>query len=255
MTRTESQGNPKGMPTAAEMMQRLDQTLPGGMHFAIRKLLRGCNRAALATNQLDGAGPYVSLVTVSTDYDGSPLLLLSKLADHTRNLLADPRISLLFDGTEGYANPQQGQRVTLVGAIEPCTDPAIRQRFLARHPGAALYADFPDFGFYRLPLRRAHWVGGFARALWVEDKLPAPTDGFAALEDKLTASVTGEQATALAQKLLKKRGKGWVLSSIDADGCDLTRSKIVVRLPFDSAAASAESAEIALKTRIQGIFP
>ncbi|TAN67708.1 MAG: pyridoxamine 5'-phosphate oxidase family protein, partial [Magnetospirillum sp.] len=82
--------------------------LPANNRLALRRVARGQRKAALATS-LDGR-PYVSLVTVAFDHDLSPVLLLSRLADHTRNLLADPRAALLLDGTQGHANPQTGPR-------------------------------------------------------------------------------------------------------------------------------------------------
>src|SRR5436305_1465105 len=105
-----------------------------------RRLLRGLDRASLATT-LEGR-PYASLVLVATAADGAPLLLLSDLAQHSINIKADPRVALLFDGTAGRADPLTGPRVSLLGRAAPSAAPGDRARFLARHPAAALYADF-----------------------------------------------------------------------------------------------------------------
>ena len=96
----------------------------GGSQHSVeaRRLLRRAQHAALATN-FDGR-PYVSLVAVACDSDASPLLLLSDLAQHTKNLLADPLVSLLFEGTEGYADPLAGPRLTLLGRAGRCDDGA-----------------------------------------------------------------------------------------------------------------------------------
>lgn len=225
---------------------------PAGLRFVIRKLIRHANTAALATTLAGEARPYVSLVTVSSDIDGSPLLLLSRLADHTRNIDGDPRVSLLFDGTGGYANPQQGPRVTILGKIEHCNEPRSRGRFLARHPGAALYADFADFAFYRVHLDRAHWVGGFARAVWLDSGLSCDhglSKAFAAAEPELLAQMNGDRAevaTLLANRRLKRRGKGWRMVAVDPDGCDLAHGKTVVRLPFEAPLNGVEEVRLAL---------
>jgi putative heme iron utilization protein len=117
--------------------------------------------------------PLVSLVTYGTDYDGSPLFLLSTLAEHTQALLTNPQCSLLIERASQLDNPQTGERVTLCGRMEKVSDPVslviARARFLSQNPAAALYADFGDFALWRLVVERAHFVGGFARAIWIED--------------------------------------------------------------------------------------
>ena len=94
-----------------------------------RQLIRGRDRAALATN-LDGR-PYVSLVITAADIDASPLLLLSDLAQHTQNLVANSSVSLLFDGTGEYPDPLTGPRLTVLGRAERCEDTRAAARFAA----------------------------------------------------------------------------------------------------------------------------
>ena len=105
---------------------------------AARALIRASDRASLATVARAGApgagGPYASLVLCASDHDASPILLISRLADHTRNLEADPRAALLFDGTTGLASPLTGARATVVGRAQRSAEPRLRARFLARHP-------------------------------------------------------------------------------------------------------------------------
>ncbi len=128
-----------------------------------RRLLRAAESASLATIERDAGGPYASLVLVAADQDGSPILLLSDLAEHSRNLAADDRASLLFDGTAGLEDRLTGPRLTVLGRAIASDAPSHRARFLARHPGAAQYADFGDFRFYRVAVERAHLVAGFGR--------------------------------------------------------------------------------------------
>lgn len=207
--------------------------------LAVRRLMRGCSKATLATLLTQPAWPYASLVTVATAQDGSPILLLSGLSDHTRNLTADARVSLLFDGTAGFPNPQQGPRVTILGHATPAPDATLRRRFLARHPAAALYADFGDFTIYRVSVKRAHYVGGFARAVWLDDGLTVEADtaeAMAMAEDDILAHMNCDHADALdllARSLLGRDGNGWRMVAIDADGFDLANNDEVVRLAFD----------------------
>lgn len=211
--------------------------LPADNRRALRRVMRGCNRAALGT--LLGDAPYVSLVTVALDHDASPILLLSRLADHTRNLDADPRVSLLFDGTHGLANPQTGPRVTIMGRAAATDEPRHRARFLARHPQAAMYAGFADFAVYKVAVERAHFVGGFARAVWFDDKVTLDAKvalAMAAAEADILDHMNRDHAEAvglMARRLLKARGTGWRLTGIDLEGCDIGRGAIVLRLPFE----------------------
>ena len=131
-----------------------------------RALMQSQGAAALGT-VMDGA-PYVSLVLVAFDTDGAPLLLLSRLAQHTRNLRADPAVSLLFDGTAGLQDPLTGPRLTVLGKAAVCADPAALARYLARHPSARTYAGFSDFDLYRVTIARAHYVAGFGQIRWIE---------------------------------------------------------------------------------------
>ena len=136
---------------------------------AARALLAAANQATLATAALDRDGwPFASLVLIAHDDGGSPLLLLSDLAEHSRNIAADDRVSLLIDGTAGYDDPLTGPRLTVLGRARRSADANHRQRFLARHPEAALYADFNDFAVYHIALDRAHLVAGFGRIDWIE---------------------------------------------------------------------------------------
>jgi putative heme iron utilization protein len=131
-----------------------------------RALMHAQATAALGT-LMDGA-PYVSLVLVAFDADGSPLLLLSRLAQHTKNLLADPCVSLLFDGTAGLDDPLTGPRLTVLGSAAACIDHEALERYVARHPSARTYAGFSDFDLYRVTIERGHCVAGFGKIAWID---------------------------------------------------------------------------------------
>lgn len=131
-----------------------------------RRLIRAAERAVLATSQ--GGWPYASLVLPAFDGEGSPLLLLSDLAEHAKNLKVEPRCSLLYDGTAGLAEPLTGSRVTVLGEARPIQDKDLLARFVARYPSAAIYAGFGDFRLYRLSIARAHLVAGFGAIHWME---------------------------------------------------------------------------------------
>lgn len=228
---------------------------PGRSHReAVRRLLRTRPKAVLSTLMAGDGAPYGSLVTIAGDHDASPILLLSGLADHTRNLTADPRAALLLDDTEGLPNPQTGARVTIMGRIRRLEDEAererCRRRFLARHPAAALYAGFGDFAFHRMEVDRAHFVGGFARAVWIDEPAglltpSATAQALAAAEPGICAHMNDDHAEAVdlyATRLLGRQGTGWRMAAIDADGCDLVRDEESARLVFDTPLADAAAA-------------
>ena len=139
------------------------------MSRGVRDLVRGLDRAALGTALPveGGTWPYASLVLAAVDHDLSPILLLSDLAEHTKAIAADDRVSLLFDGTHGLDQPLTGPRVTLVGRAARTDDARLARRFLARHPDAEMYAGFKDFHFYRVAVERAHLVAGFGKIRWL----------------------------------------------------------------------------------------
>src|SRR5262249_62420216 len=98
----------------------------------------------LATLMPGPGAPYCPLVNVATAADGAPLLLISRLAVHTKNILADPRASLMIDERKA-GDPLQGARVMLMGTAAATEDPQARRRYLDRQPEAEMFAGFADF--------------------------------------------------------------------------------------------------------------
>jgi len=136
---------------------------------AVRTLVDSATRAYLGTlaERGEAAGgslfPFVSLVLPGLDPAGRPLLLLSDLSDHAKNLKRDPHASLLYDGTFGLDEPLTGPRVTLIGTIAAADDAENRRLYLARQPSAGGYAGFGDFHLYRFEVAEALLVAGFGR--------------------------------------------------------------------------------------------
>ncbi|MGI9450426.1 MAG: HugZ family protein [Geminicoccaceae bacterium] len=205
-----------------------------------RFLLRSVQLGALATVMRDSGGaPYASLVSVATDHDGAPILLISDLADHTKNIREDNRVSLLLNGSEGLADPLAGARLTVQGTLARQDDQELRRRYLARHPKASFYADFKDFGFYRLDVEKAHLVAGFGRIHWLprNDLLISPPDALIACDADVVAHMNDDHSDAVqlyASKLLGQDGDDWLMTGIDAEGADLRNNSQVARLTFDN---------------------
>lgn len=205
---------------------------------AAKKLLREGRSGALAT-LLPGTGdPYCSLVNVATDADGAPLLLISTLALHTKNILADARVSLMLDERK-EGDPLQGARVMLMGTAAATDDAAARRRYLARQPEAEEFAGFADFAIYAITLKAAHLVAGFGR---IVDLKPAdlltPVDDAAdlvAAEPDIVAHMNGEHADAVrlyATRLLGAADGAWRCVGCDPEGLELQLDRTALRLPF-----------------------
>lgn len=141
-------------------------TDPAAVAITARTLLSKAPQASLAT--LTAAGvPYASLVLTADDGAGAPLLLLSDLAEHTKNLARDPRASLLVESVHQTNDPLAAPRATFLGEVVRLDDAGAKASFVARHPSAAAYADFRDFALYRLAIARIHVVDGFGRIDWI----------------------------------------------------------------------------------------
>jgi hypothetical protein len=188
---------------------------------------------------MPGSGdPYCSLVNVATAADGAPLLLISRLAVHTKNVLADPRVSLMIDERK-EGDPLQGARVMLMGTAAATEDPDVRRRYLDRQPEAEMFAGFADFAFYRLALKAAHLVAGFGRIVDLEprDILTETADAgeLVAAEPEILAHMNGDHAEAVrlyATKLLGAPDGEWRCVGCDPEGLELQHGRTALRLAF-----------------------
>ena len=206
-----------------------------------RSLLRRSRQGALATLMAGSGDPYCSLVNVASYSDGSPILLISRLALHTRNVLADSRVSLMVD-ERAEGDPLEGSRIMLAGRAEEAgaDDLAIlRRRYLNAHPSAEAFVDFKDFCFFRIRPSGAHLVAGFGRIvdLKPEQFLTDISDAGALLEAEQGAidhmNVDHRDAMNLyATKLLGAEAADWCCTGCDPDGMDMQAGTTTLRLEF-----------------------
>jgi heme iron utilization protein len=206
-----------------------------------RSLLRRSRQGALATLMAGTGDPYCSLVNVASHYDGSPILLISRLAVHTRNLLGDARVSLMLDErVEG--DPLEGSRIMLAGRAEEVAGPdhqVVRRRYLNAHPSAQAFVDFKDFSFFQIKPNGTHLVAGFGRIvdLKPEQFLTDISDAGALLEAEQGAidhmNADHREATNLyATRLLGAEPADWRCTGCDPDGIDLQAGSKTLRLDF-----------------------
>jgi heme iron utilization protein len=205
---------------------------------AAKKLLREGRSGALATLMAGSGDPYCSLVNVATAANGEPLLLLSRLALHTKNIQADTRVSLMIDERKP-GDPLEGARVMLMGRASATDDPESRRRYLDRQPEAGMFAGFGDFAFYRITLSRAHLVAGFGRIVDLEPAQIlldlAGLDTLVAAEAEVVAHMNSDHmdtARLYATKLLGAPDGEWRCAGCDPEGLELQDGRTALRLTF-----------------------
>lgn len=209
--------------------------------LAAKKLMREGRSGALATLSAGSGDPYCSLVNVATAVDGAPLFLLSTLALHTKNIMADARISLMLDERK-EGDPLEGARVMLMGTCAQCSEKSgssVASAYLRRHPDAEMFANFGDFSYYRMEIARAHLVAGFGRIvdLKPQDVLTDMSDAqpLTDSEADAIAHMNADHADACrlyATKLLGAPDGEWRCVGIDPDGIELQSGRLALRLSF-----------------------
>ena len=205
-----------------------------------RSLLRRSRHGALATLTVGKGDPYCSLVNIASHPDGTPILLISRLAVHTRNILSDARVSLMLD-ERAPGDPLEGARIMLGGTAEEASEaerPLLRRRYLGVHSSAQAFVDFKDFSFFRVRPTSLHLVAGFGRII---DLAPAQyltdLDGAESVleaEEDAVAHMNADHRDALnlyATTLLAAEAGDWHCTGCDPDGLDLQNgTSIALRL-------------------------
>lgn len=206
-----------------------------------RSLLRRSRQGALATLMAGSGDPYCSLVNVASAPDGSPILLISRLAIHTQNILADRRVSVMLD-ERAPGDPLEGSRIMLAGtAAQAQGEDAslLRRRYLAAHPSAETFVDFADFSFFRIVPTGLHLVAGFGRII---DLAPGDfltdltgAESLVEAEPDIVAHMNADHVDTMnlyARKLLRSDAGEWRCTGCDPDGLDMQDGARTLRLDF-----------------------
>lgn len=210
-----------------------------------KSLLRRSRQGALATLMAGSGDPYCSLVNLASHPDGSPILLISGLAVHTRNLLADSRVSLMLD-ERAAGDPLEGARIMLSGHAEPADadKDLLRRRYLNAHPSAEAFVSFKDFSFFRIRPTGTHLVAGFGR---IVDLKPeqfltdlAGAEDLLAAEEGAVKHMNADHRDAMglyATKLLGAAEGDWRCTGCDPEGLDMQDGQTALRLDFPERVA------------------
>jgi putative heme iron utilization protein len=225
-----------------------DKPTPQSTARAARQLLRAHRYGALCTSskKFDGH-PFGSITPYLVDHDGSLLILISALAEHTRNIQYDARVSLITHNQDDPHIQTQG-RVTVVGKASHVAErDQAGKRYLRYFPEAQTYFDMSDFEFYRIMPNAVRFIGGFGDIHWVkaENYLPAPSPLVSA-EDQLIADINENERAALWRLAQKRHPGKFDLVGIDCDGFDLRCDQRLLRIDFPSPQTDAAQARAEL---------
>ncbi|MCB1773436.1 MAG: DUF2470 domain-containing protein [Gammaproteobacteria bacterium] len=218
---------------------------------AARQLWAGAFRGMLSTHSLDEDGyPFGSIVPYVLDDAGHPLLLLSHLSQHTRNLDADSRCGFLVTET-GDGDVQQLARLSALGDTRWIDPPGEAERYFACFPHTRPYFEQLGFRFYRFEARRFHWNGGFATARWFGGDRILRSNPFGAdVQSRIKAHMNQDHADTLRDYLEKQTGVATgddvVMVGIDAEGIDLRFGDCLQRVPLPRPIATADEARAVL---------
>lgn len=217
-----------------------------------RCLLRAHRYGVLSTlsKRFDGH-PFGSIAPCLTEHDGSVLLFISGLAEHTKNLLNDPRVSLITHDQNDPRIQTQG-RVTVVGHAEPLEGrEPYAKRWLRYFPENERLFELGDFSFFRIVPQAVRHVAGFGQARWITSHFTVPPYPLISQEEDLLARLNAEPQSEL-RSCLRPRGisaERVRMLGIDCDGFDVEADGRMLRFDFSEAVADADEALAALSER------
>lgn len=217
---------------------------------AARCFVRSQHSGVLSTlSQRVEGYPFGSVAPFMLDHAGCPVILISTLAEHTKNIAADPRVSLIV---QPYSPDMQvAGRVTLLGRAQQLDDKsALGPRYLRFHPQAESYFAMHDFSFYRIEPVRIRYIGGFGRIHWVEPaQYLLPASALNEQEDDILAHMNCDHAENLRAYCRHVHGVETaqaIMIGIDPDGFDVRADEGILRFDFAQPVLDAQQARQAL---------
>ena len=232
-----------------------DSKIPTPTHSELaRTMVSKIGTGTLCTMSSEPDGyPYGSFVTFAI-LEGNPIFLISSLAEHTKNLIASPKSSLLV-AEAGEGNPLALGRVTLIGDCSRMSDEeadSAKREFLKKHQSASFYVDFKDFYFYRLQVSSVRYIGGFGRMSWVDEQswFEAEPDPLSPFSNDIIEHMNDDHRDAMViccQNLTKaKDTSDAVMTGIDRYGFEMsaitTNGPRPIRIAFRNQATTSEEA-------------
>ena len=214
---------------------------------AARTLLLQESFGVLSTVSIDLPGyPFGSVTPYCTDRMCRPIIYISHIAQHTKNILADSRVSLTIVEKRESDDVQAQGRVTCIADARQVArgDDDVRERYFRYFPSARQYQDTHDFEFFRLELVRVRFIGGFGQIFWVEPSEFMTANPFSRTEEnRILQHMNNDHLDALSRYV---GGGPAQMAGIDGEGCDVLRTGKKVRIPFTTPVTNLEEARKAL---------
>ena len=219
----------------------MERKLEVASHEA-RKLLLNEYHGILSTHSKDVSGyPFGSVMPYCLGEDGQPVILISRIAQHTRNIEADNRVSLIVTES-GVDDVHTGARLTWMGEVEKLEpDQDLEERYYSFFPSSRNYHRTHDFDFYRINLVRGRFIGGFGKIYWVDnDILKKPNPFYGKTEQGMVNHMNEDHVQAMV-KYCQSAGVNLhsdvspAMAGIDSEGMHLRIRDKVVRIPFPAA--------------------
>ena len=211
-----------------------------------RRLLRKNRFGMLATlSKKFGGHPFGSIIPYILDHEARPVILISTLAEHTKNIENNNRVSLLVH--EAGANVQAEARITVLGNCARIQDQEqVKTRYLRYFPNASGYFDTHDFFFYRIEPITIRYIGGFGEIHWIPaENYTAPENKIAAQEENILSHMNQDYAQNLRDYCRHYQGKdvkNAEMAGIDCDGFDVRAEGELLRFDFDAPVLDAMQA-------------
>lgn len=239
------------------------------LNLEARKFLRSTRSGILSSHSARFEGyPFGSVAPFVLDHSCQPVILISNIAEHTKNIIANPKVSLLvFAGAEDL---QANARLTLLGEaakINKDEDANLRARYLRYLPQASSYFDMHDFAFYRIQIRQARYIGGFGKMSWISENdllsdIASIGSPLASQEAAIVEHMNADHSESLISYCKHFHGVETThaqMLGIDCDGFDVNANMdnhtIVLRFDFDQQIHDAQSARTALVNMSKALKP
>jgi putative heme iron utilization protein len=226
--------------------------------IAARKLVREQRLGALSTISLHKAGwPFGSIAPYALTARGEPILLMSGLAQHTRNALADSRASLLIQEPSAGDDPQAAGRVTILGRISLADTREARARYLSRHPAAARTAAGHDFRCYLLSIEEARFIGGFGEIHWLKSDallIDPAQDPLLPHQAAILGHMNADHGEALQLYCRHFRGlsgEGARMTAVDSFGFEVEEASGLLRFDFPQPLSTPDEVRKALVAMVK----
>jgi heme iron utilization protein len=211
------------------------------------RLLYSQSMGVLSTHSVDVEGyPFGSIAPFVLDYEGEPAILISDIAQHTRNIKRNNKVSLtVFDPCA--VDPQASSRLTWIGDAEAIgsDDNEVQARYLRYFPSAESYFETHDFSLYVIHLRKARFIGGFGQIYWVERGEMLLKNPFRETESSIVEHMNQDHGQALRHYCKVLKGIDVVdvaMTGIDSQGFDMLADARKVRIDFDDPIQTPEEA-------------